>query len=322
MSLQASKRVSPVILLLAIFSVVGTLSAAEPAAVSHSIGFLGEGSAADIGALRKALGALGYDGGAIAVESRFAAGKVERLDELAGELVKREVELIVAEGLSAGEAARRQTRTIPIVVASRTETIKPFGNLTGATNLSVDLSAARLKLLKQIAPRISRVALLWHENDPISASYPKKMRSTAESLEMEIEPHKIRWARLEAEFDAIAAKPGAGVLIEPQPIFAGRLPEIARLCIKARLPAISGLREFAEAGGLVSYGLSVGQMWTHTAFLIDKIFTQPKAKRGAPEQLPQMQPTEFETAINLHTAGQLGISVPAEMLKHAARVVK
>jgi putative ABC transport system substrate-binding protein len=311
-------------LLLMPLAFYSTAAAAEPSVQSHLIGFLGEDSlsSANIGALKKALGELGYDGQAVTIETRFAGGRIERLDDVAHELVQREVEVIVADGLSAGEAARRQTRTIPIVVASRTEVVKAVGNVTGATNLSMDLSIARLQLLKQIAPRISRVAILWHESNPIAPAYPKKLRSTAQSLGVEIEPHKIRLPRFEAEFDAIAGKPGAGILIEAQPIFAGHLVEIARLCLKGRLPAVAGVREFAEAGGLISYGLSVAEMWSHTAFLIDKIFARHKPKAGKPIELPAAQPTKFELAINLNTAGQLRIAVPPDLLARATRVVR
>lgn len=323
----AMKRICAFFFLVVAFHSPGgfeVAAAAEPSAQPRLIGFLGEDSvaSADIGPLKKALGELGYKGQAVTIEARFAAGRIERLDDAANELVQREVEVIVADGWSAGEAARRQTRTIPVVVASRTEAFRPVGNVTGATNLSMDLSIARLQLLKQAAPRISRVAIFWHENDPIAPSYPKKLRATAESLGVELEPHKIRWPRFEAEFDAIVAKPGAGILLEAQPIFTGHLAEIARLCLKSRLPAVSGVREFVEAGGLISYGLSVAEMWSHTAFLIDKIFTRPKPKAGKPSELPAAQPTQFELAVNLNTARQLGITVPPDLLSRAARVVR
>jgi putative ABC transport system substrate-binding protein len=312
-------------LLLMALAFHATAAAAEPSAQSRIIGFFGEDSlsSANIGALKKALGELGYDGQAVTIETRFAGGRIERLDDVAHELVQREVELIVALGLPAGEAAKRQTRTIPIVIVSRTEAIKAIGNVTGASNITPELGAARLELLKEISPRLSRVAVLWHEVNPMAPSYLKKVKQTAQSLGLEIYPHKLRSSgQFQTVFEAVTAGGDNGMIVEPQLLFTARLPEIAGLCLKARLAAVSGVREFAEAGGLISYGLSVAEMWNHAAFLIDKIFTRPKPKAGKPIELPAAQPTKFELAINLNTAGKLGIAVPPALLARAARVVR
>ncbi|HEY2989966.1 MAG TPA: ABC transporter substrate-binding protein [Candidatus Binatia bacterium] len=306
----------------AVLAGAGTKSAAE----LHRIGYLGEGSfsAADIDALQKMLRERGYvDGRTFAIETRFAAGKIERLDDLANELVQQGIDLLVAEGLSAGQAARRHTRTIPIVIVSRTESIKPSGNVTGATNLSVDLSVMRLKLLKEIAPQVSRAAVLWHEVHPIAPSYLKKLKQSAQSSGMEIGPHKVQKSGgFDAAFEAMAREKDSGLLVEPQPLFANHLPELVSMCFKARLAAISGIEEFAEAGGLISYGLSTVELWRHTALLIDRVFKRRKPKAGQPDELPAEQPTKFELAINLKTARQLGIAVPQEMLARADKVIK
>jgi putative ABC transport system substrate-binding protein len=292
----------------------------------HLLGYLGEESlsSADIGALQKMLRQLGYiDGETVAIETRFAGGRIERLDDLARELIQMNVELLVAQGLSAGQAARRQDRKVPIVIASRTEPIRPGGNITGATNLSVELSAARLQILKEIRPQISRVAVFWHDASPIAPNYLKKIKATGQSSGMEIEPHKLRKSgEIGAAFQAVAAERGEGVLVEPQALFAAHLGEIAAFGLKGRLAVVSGIGEFAETGGLVSYGLNVDQMWRHTAVLIDKILRHRRLKTGQFAELPVEQPNKFELVINLNTARQLGIAVPQEVLARADKVIK
>ena len=307
-------------------ALAGTRSGAPAAGNLHLIGYLGETafSTADIDALQKPLHELGYiDGKTIAIETRFARGRIERLDDLANELVQQNPELIVARGLAAGQAARRQSRAIPIVIVSRTEPVQRSGNVTGATNLSSDLSAKRLQLLKEISPQISRVAVLWYEINPIAPSYLRKLKKAAQSMGVEITAHKLqRVGQFEGAFEAIAAEADHGIIVEPQPLFLNHPPEIAGLCLKARLPMVSGVEEFVEAGGLVSYGLSVPQMWRHTATLIDKILKRAKPKAGHPVELPAEQPTRFETAINLKTARQIGIVVSPELVARADRVIR
>jgi putative ABC transport system substrate-binding protein len=317
------KVLATLLVLSAFYATEGEASAAQKL---HILGYLGEDSfsSADLGALQKMLRQLGYiDGETVAIETRFAGGRIERLDDLARDLIQKNVELLVAQGLSAGQAARRQDRKIPIVVASRTEPIRPGGNITGATNLSVELSAARLQILKEIQPQTSRVAVFWHEASPIASNYLKKIKETGRSSGMEIEPHKLKkTSEIEAAFQAVAAEHGAGVLVEPQALFAAHLGEIAGFGLKGRLAVVSGVAEFAETGGLVSYGLNVDQMWRHTAVLIDKILRHRRLKTGQFAELPVEQPNKFELAINLKTARQIGIAVPREMLARADKVIQ
>jgi len=317
------KVLATLVVLSAFYATEGEASAAQKL---HLLGYLSEDSlsSVDIGALQKMLRQLGYiDGQTVAIETRFAGGRIERLDDLARDLIQKNVELLVAQGLSAGQAARRQDRKIPIVVASRTEPIRPGGNITGATNLSVELSAARLQILKEIRPQTSRVAVFWHEASAIAPNYLKKIKETGQSSGMEIESHRLRRAgEIEAAFQVVAAEHGEGVLVEPQALFAAHLGEIAGFGLKGRLAVVSGVAEFAEAGGLVSYGLSVDQMWRHTAVLIDKILRRRKLKNGQFAELPVEQPNKFELAINLKTARQIGIAVPREMLARADKVIQ
>jgi putative tryptophan/tyrosine transport system substrate-binding protein len=312
-------------LIIGLFAAGGSAIAAEPARV-HSLGFLAEeaSASAGIGALKKALEELGYkDGETIKFQIRTAGGRIERIDQAAADLVGQNIDVIVAEGLSAGQAARRQARTLPIVIASRIETIKAGSNVTGATNISPDLGVKRLRLLKELSPRIARVSVLWHEVNAIPSAYLKQVRKTADSIGVEIEPHKLKTSRdLQAIFDTMASDKDDGVIIEPQLLFAGRFNQIAELSSKARIASISGVEEFAAAGGLAAFGLSPDQMWHHTAFLVDRIFKMRKPKSGQPAELPAAQPDKFELVVNLKTAAHLGIAVPPEILKRADKVIK
>jgi putative ABC transport system substrate-binding protein len=300
--------------------------AGEPPAKLHSIGFLTERSSAteEIATLKKELAEIGYvDGETMKVFSSSSGGHIERIDEAAATLMQQKPDLIVADGVSSGQAARRQTRSVPIVVASRLETIRAGGNITGATNISGDLGIQRLRLLKEISPSLSRIAILWHEVNPIPSNYIKQVRKAANSLGVEIDPHKLRSSsQFQATFDAMAASKDDGAIIESQLLFTSRMGEIVGLLSKARLASISGVEEFAAAGGLVSYGLSAEQMWHHTAVLIDRIFKLRKPKSGQPLELPAAQPEKFQLVVNLKTAAQLRLSVSPDVLKRADKVIK
>ena len=320
-------------ILLVLFAVLlsaANATAGEPPKV-RTIGFLAEDqtAAGDVAALKKCLADIGYiDGKTIIIESANAGGKIEQIDRAAASLVGKNIDLIVANGVSAAQAARRQiarsqTRTTPVVVASRNETIKPTANITGANNISADLGVQRLKLLKEIAPRISRVAVMWHEVNAIPANYLKQVRNAAQSLGVEIDARKVKNSgQLQDAFDAMAASKDAGLILEPQLLFTGRFGEIVSLAAKARLATVSGVEEFVAAGGLASYGLSSDQMWRHTAVLIDRIFKQRKPKSGQTAELPAGQPEKFQLAINLKAAANLGVAVPRDVLKRADRVVQ
>lgn len=302
------------------------VTAAEPAAKLHPIGFLTERSSAneEIATLKKELGEIGYvDGETMTVFSRSSGGHIERIDEAAAALIQQKPDLIVADGVSAGQAARRQTRSVPIVVASRLESVRAGGNVTGATNISADLGIQRLRLLKEISPSLSRIAILWHEVNPIPSNYIKQVRKAADSIGVGIDPHKLKSSsQFQATFDALAASKDDGAIIESQLLFTSRMGEIVGFLSKGRLASVSGVEEFAAAGGLVSYGLSVQQMWHHTAVLIDRIFKQRKPKSGQPLELPTAQPDKFQLVVNLKTAAQLRLAVSPEVLKRADKVIK
>jgi putative tryptophan/tyrosine transport system substrate-binding protein len=312
---------------LALLTAASGAEAAAPAAAKlRSIGFLSETNAnsAGLAAIKKALRDLNYvEGETVSFRSRGANGRIEQIDSAAAELLSEKIDLIVAEGVSAGQAARRQTRSVPIVVASLIEPVRAAGNVTGATNISPDLGVQRLRLLKEMAPKISRVTVLWHEVNPIPPAYLKQVRKAADSLGVEIDPHRVKSAgQLQATFDALAANKDDGLILEPQLLFAQRFGDVIALAAKARLATISGVEEFAAAGGLASYGLNAEQMWHHTAVLIDRIFNMRKPKSGQPAELPASQPDKLELVINLHAAGRLGLAIPPDVLKRADKVLK
>ncbi len=306
------------------------VAAAEPAKVRR-IAFLAEDqpSAAGVALLKKFLADAGYiDGKTIMIETENAGGRIEQIDRAAMDLVAKNPDLIVTAGVSAGQAARRQvarseTHTTPIVIASRIETIKATSNLTGVTNISADLGIQRLKLLKEIAPRISRVAIMWHEVNAIPANYLRQMRKAAESLGVELDGRKVKRAGdFQDAFATMVANKDNGLILEPQLLFTSHLGELASLAAKARLPSISGLEEFVAAGGLISYGLTADEMWRHTAVLIDRIFKQRKPKAGQNADLPFGQPEKFYLTVNSKTAGDLGLALPRELLKRADKIVQ
>lgn len=301
-------------------------AASSAAGRLHSIGFLTEGNANSAGfaAFKKALRELNYvDGETVAFRSRGANGRIEQIDKAAAELLAEKIDLIVAEGISAGQAARRQTRTVPIVVASLIEPVRASGNVTGTTNVSPDLGVQRLRLLKEMAPKVSRVAVLWHEVNPIPPAYLKQVRKAADSLGVEIDPHKLRSSgQLQTTFDSMVSNKDNGAILEPQLLFTQRLADVIALAAKSRVASVSGVEEFAAAGGLASYGLNAEQMWRHTAVLVDRIFNMRKPKSGQPAELPSLQPDKFELVVNLNAAGRLGLAIPPEVLKRADKVLK
>jgi putative tryptophan/tyrosine transport system substrate-binding protein len=312
---------------LALFATASSAEAAAPAAVKlHAIGFLSEASANSSGlaALKKALRELKYvDGENVTFRSRGANGRIEQIDAAAAELLSEKIDLIVAEGVSAGQAARRQTRTVPIVVASLIEPVKASGNVTGATNISPELGVQRLRLLKEMAPKISRVGVLWHEVNPIPPAYLKQVRKTAGTLGIDIEPHRVKTSsQLQTTFETMAANKDDGLIVEPQLLFTQRLGDVVGLAAKARLASVSGVEDFAAAGGLASYGLNAEQMWHHTAVLIDGIFNMRRQKSGQPQTLPAAQPEKMELVINMPAAGRLGLTIPPEVLKRADKVLR
>jgi putative tryptophan/tyrosine transport system substrate-binding protein len=282
--------------------------------------------------IRLALRELGYiEGQNIATEYRYAEGKVDRAPELAAELVRLKVDIIVvASGDQWIRAAKNATRTIPIVMvgvgsdpvrAGFVESLaRPGGNVTGLTALNRELGGKRLELLKEGVPKLSRVAVLYDPADPPSLHEVKELLpADADALKLNIQPWEIRAVDdFEKVFAALnKQRPdglyafGAGGIMRPN------RKRIAEFALKSRLPSVSSSRESVEAGGLMSYGADLVDSYRRVAIYVDKIL-----KGANPADLPIEQPTKFELIVNLKTAKQIGVTIPPNVLARADKVIK
>src|SRR5215831_9650870 len=301
--------------------VIGYLSPVDPATDSPRA----EG-------IRLALRELGYiEGQNIAIEYRYAEGKVDRAPELAAELVRLKVDIIVvASGDQWIRAAKNATRTIPIVMTGQgTDPVRaglveslarPGGNVTGLITLSRELGGKRLELFKEAVPKLARVAVLYDPANPASLYEVKELLpGDARALKLTIQPWEIRAVDdFEKVFAAIGKQRpdglysfGAGGVMRPN------LTRIVDFALKSRLPSMYGSREDAEAGGLMSYGRDLADNYRRVAIYVDKIL-----KGAKPADLPVEQPTKFELVINLKTAKQIGLMIPADLLLRADKVIK
>ncbi len=279
--------------------------------------------------VRQGLRELGYvEGQNIVIEHRFAEGKVDRLPDLAAELVRLKVDIIVARTTPVVQAAKNATSTIPIVIAAAdpvrlgfvASLARPGGNITGTSSIMPELAGKRLELLREILPKLSRVAFLAHGGDPAHRLFIKEAQAAGESIGVQIQPLVVQGPdEFKGAFSAMARE-RAGALIV-QPLFSNTLgqgPLIADLATKSRLPTISDPREFAEAGGLMSYGPDTLAFWgRRLPIYVDKILKGTK-----PADLPVEQPTKFDFIINLKTAKQIGLTIPPNVLVRADKVIK
>jgi putative ABC transport system substrate-binding protein len=295
------------------------------------IGVLGTASASGfagrVDALRAGLRDLGYvEGKNIVIEYRWAEGKYERLPELAAELVRLKVDVIVTHGPGI-LAAKSTTTTIPIVMASGADAValglvvslaRPGGNVTGMTSLSPEVTAKRLELLKDAFPRTRQVAVLLNPDNPSQiGTVFRAMEATAKSLKMELHQFGVRApGDFDSAFAAMAKRHVDAVVSTEDGVLAAHFGVIAKLAAKMRLPSL-GTTELAEAGGLMAYGTNQRELWRRAATFVDKIL-----KGAKPGDLPVEQPTKFELVINLKTAKALGLTIPQTVLFRADRVIE
>jgi ABC-type uncharacterized transport system substrate-binding protein len=272
---------------------------------------------------------LGYDEGRnITIEYRRAAGKVESLPQLAEELVRLKVDLIVVRSTPVVEAAKNATTTIPLVMTGVGDPVRsgfvaslaqPGGNITGMSNMMPELAGKRLDLLKEIRPKLSRVAFLAYSPDPLHQVFVKDAQQAAERVKIQIRPAVIdRVDEIEAAFSNMNRERAEALIV--QPLFSSNLGQgqrIAELAVKNRLPAVSDGGSFAEAGGLLSYGPDQKPMFRRAATFVDKIL-----KGAKPANLPVEQPTKFEFFVNLRTAKALNLTIPQSVLYRADKVIK
>jgi ABC-type uncharacterized transport system substrate-binding protein len=279
-------------------------------------------------AFRQGLTDLGWvEGENVRIEYRYAEGRIERLPDLAADLVRLKVDVIVTALNTDALAAQKATSTIPIVMASAADPIgtglveslaRPGGNITGLTSIVPELAGKRLELLKEVVPNLSRVAVLWNPQGRTSTLSWKELQLPARRLGIELRSLEVRSVNAFDKAVADAARTRAGALaIMPDPVFVTNLKRIADLAAKSRLPSIYNLSEFVDAGGLVSYGPDQSDSFRRAATYVDKIL-----KGAKPADLPVEQATKFELVINLKTAKALGLSIPPLLLLRADRVIE
>ena len=307
------------------------MSAAQQPAKKPRIGFLVMSSPAivsrNLEAFRRGLHEHGWlEGQNITVEYRWAEGKVERLPDLAAELVRLKVALIVVLGTQASQAVKQATNTIPIVMVVSdavgtslvTSLARPGGNITGLSFLGPELSEKRLELLKEAVPGVSRVAILWHGGHPSAILAMQEMEAASHSLGVQLQSLEVRGLNDFARAFEAAAREGAPALIVLSSAFFGaERRRIVDLVTTYRLPSMFPYREDVEAGGLMSYGPSLPDLWRRASTYVDKIL-----KGAKPADLPVEQPMRFELLINLKTAQALGLTIPPTLLFQADEVIK
>ncbi len=304
---------------------------AQASAKVPLIGFLSSVSRTDDALLqpfRLGLRELGYvEGQTIALEYRFAEGRPERLPVLAAELVRLKVDIVVASAPPAPQAAKQATSTIPIVFIVIGDPVaegfvsslsRPGGNITGLASAAPDLIGKQLELLKEVVPKLSWVAVL---QNPSNHGHPPQLRQAEGAARaLGVQLHIVRAgspAEIDAAFATMNGQRVGGVLVLRDPLFLTQRTQIAGLAIKSRIPAVYGNREFAEAGGLMAYGVNNSQLSQRAATYVDKIL-----KGAKPADLPVEQPTSFDLAINLKTAKAAGQTIAPSLLQRADKVIE
>ena len=316
-------------------SVVGGLLAAPFAAPAqqmkvYRIGILepipAAQNAANLDALRKGLRELDYvEGRNLIIEYRSADGRAERFPELASELVRLKVDLLVTRGTPAARAAKNATETIPVVMATMGDPraivasfAHPGGNITGVTTFSTELQAKRIELLKELVPNLSRVALLHNMGNPAAPPEWEETKTAARSLGLQAELLDVRSSGdLRRAFELAVRQRVDALVVGADGLTQMHQQTIVDSVTRSRLPAAYPAREFVEAGGLIAYAVNYPDLYFRFATFVDKIF-----KGAKPGELPVEQPTKFELVINLKTAKALGLTIPQSLLLRADKVIE
>jgi putative ABC transport system substrate-binding protein len=323
------------ILLLAVaVLVVPSAADAQRAANLSRIGFLAPLSPSDLRverflqAFRQGLRDLGYvEGQNIAIEFRWAGGQYDRLPGLAAELVRLKVNVIVAAGPPAIHAAKQATETIPIVMAAVADPVaagfvaslaRPGGNITGISNMVAEVVGKQLELLKEVRPKVSRVALLGNPANPNYTSLVQHAQSAARTLGIRLQPLEAREPRaIDSAFAAITTERAGALIVLADTVLLDHRTQIADYAVRRRLPTVFAVSEFVEAGGLLAYGPSLSDGFRRAAAYVDKIL-----KGAKPADLPIEQPTTFELVVNLKAAKALELTIPQAVLQRADHVIR
>jgi putative ABC transport system substrate-binding protein len=283
-------------------------------------------NAANLDALRKGLRELGcVEGRNLVIEYRSADGRAERFPDLASELVRLKVDLIVTRGTPATIAAKNATETIPVVMAAMggpgaivATFAHPGGNITGVTTFSTELTAKRIEIIKELVPSLSRVALLHNMGNPAAPPEWEETKTAARSLGLQAELLDVRsQGDLSGAFELAVRQHVHALVIGADGLTQTHQQTIVDLLARNRLPAVYPARDFVEAGGLIAYGVNYPDLYFRFASFVDKIFKGEK-----PADLPVEQPTKFEFAINLKTAKTFGLTIPPTLLVRADEVIE
>ena len=302
---------------------------AQLAAKSPVIGLLDAGERLEWwAAFREQLRKLGYvEGRNVAFESRFARGKAEQLPSAAQDLVRLKVNVIVTSGSIAADAAKKASSTIPIVTATGIGQVesglivslaRPGGNVTGVTSFATGLTGKRFEILREVLPRMSRLAVLWHADNSGSAILVRELEASARSSKVALQIVGVKSAEeFAGAFSTMTKGRAEAVFVVAGPYFFSERQRLSELALKHRLPTMHGPSEFVDAGGLLSYAPSYSGLFRHAADYVDKIL-----KGAKPGDLPVEQPTTFELVINMKTARTLGVKIPPAVLFRAERVIE
>jgi putative ABC transport system substrate-binding protein len=304
---------------------------AQQAGKVYDIGYLANSAGIESReeAFRQGLRELGYiEGQNIGIEWRFSKGKLDRLPDLAAQLVRLKVDLIIAVGVNPTRAAKQATSTIPIVMGNADDDpvrhglvaslARPGGNVTGFTNIGSDLAGKRLELLQETVPKASRVAILWDPKGQGGAGHARETRIAAPALGVELQPVEVRAPEdLENAFQAGVKGRAEALIVVHAGLMQTQRARIVNLAVKTRLPVMYTDSQFALAGGLMSYDADADERYRGVANYVDKILKGTK-----PADLPVQQPIKFEFIVNLKAAKQIGLTIPPNVLARADRVIK
>ena len=307
------------------------VAGAQQAGAVPRIGFLFFGSpgpSRELDAFRRGLQELGYtEGQNIVIEYRFASGRVERLPELATELAGLKPDVLVTPGTPASLVAKQATSTIPIVFAGVADAVgsglvanlaRPGGNITGLTGISAELGGKRLGLLKEVAPKASRVAVLYNPADRSNVLVWTELQKSGPALGLTLQALEVRGpGEFEGAFAAMTRQRAHALFGAAGVLTTEHRKALVDLAAKRRLPAMWGERQFVEAGGLMSYAVNFYDQVRGAAIYVDKIL-----KGAKPGDLPVEQPTRYELVINLTTARTLGLTIPPALLLHADQIIE
>jgi putative ABC transport system substrate-binding protein len=327
------KRITLWLLATLFLANVSPAEAQQPGKIVR-IGFLdastASGMAVLVDAFRQELSKLGWtETKNITIEYRFAEGKLERAPELAAELVRLKVDLIMVTSTSSALAAKKATSTIPIVMTNVADPVaaglvvslaRPGGNVTGLSGLSPELNTKRLEILKDAVPKLARVGVLRQPEAAIGIDLQlKELRPAAQALKLKLEEIETPFDAkgLDSAFQTAKQKQVDAIMTQPGPRFFAARKRIVELAGKYRLPAIYPQKEFVDEGGLMSYGADFTDLYRRAAVYVDKIL-----KGAKPADLPVEQPKKFEFIVNLKAAKQIGLTIPPNVLARADKVIR